>query len=240
MSHAQSFTCDKCPVRNRALCGSLSADELKVLAKISHRKHFDAGQIILTDDETPDYFANVLSGVVKLTKMLPDGREQIVGLQFSSDFLGRPLKSRAPYFAEAATPVELCCFSKAEFEKLLVVTPSIERRLFENTLSELDAARDWILILGQKTAQEKVASFIHLLARRAMQSGCEHAPPSGPREVRFVLPLTRAEIGDFLGLTIETVSRQMTRLKSQGFIKLDGLRTIIVPDMDRLQELAEG
>jgi CRP/FNR family transcriptional regulator, anaerobic regulatory protein len=211
-----------------------------MLAKISHRKHYDAGQVILTDDETPDYFANVLSGVVKLTKMLPDGREQIVGLQFGSDFLGRPLRSRVPYFAEAATPVELCCFSTSEFEKLLKITPSIERRLFENALSELDAAREWILILGQKTAQEKVASFIHLLARRAAQSGCGHSPQFGPREVRFALPLTRAEIGDFLGLTIETVSRQMTRLKSQGYIKLDGLRIIDVPDMDRLEQLAEG
>lgn len=211
-----------------------------MLAKISHRKQFDAGQIILTDDETPAYFANVLSGVVKLTKMLPDGREQIVGLQFGSDFLGRPLRTRAPYFAEAATPVELCCFPTTEFEKLLKATPGIERRLFENALDELDAARDWILILGQKTAQEKVASFLHLLARRAMQTGCGHSPAVGPREVRFVLPLTRAEIGDYLGLTIETVSRQMTRLKSQGYIALDGLRIIIVPDIDRLEELAEG
>lgn len=237
----QPHSCETCAVRHRALCGSLSAEELSRLAQISHKRKFPAGQTIISDDADPDYFTNILSGVVKLTKMLSDGRQQIVGLQFASDFLGRPFRSRSPYFAEAATDVELCCFPNKEFEALLRVTPDIEHRLFESTLSELDAARDWMLILGQKSAQEKVASFLHLLARRAEQSGCHHSHDFDEhRRVTFTLPLTRSEIGDFLGLTIETVSRQMTKLKGLGVIELDGLRSIVVPDMARLGALTEN
>lgn len=236
----QTHACNTCVVRHRSLCGALSAEDLSRLAQISHRKHFEAGQTILAEDETADYFANIVSGVVKLTKMLADGRQQIVGLQFASDFLGRPYRSRAPYFAEAATDVELCCFPISEFNKQLKLSPDLEHRLFETTLDELDAARDWMLILGQKTAQEKVASFLYLLARRVEQHGCAHSPePESTTAVQFALPLTRADMGDFLGLTIETVSRQMTKLKSQGIIRLDGLRTIIVPDIRKLAAIAE-
>lgn len=241
MSHSQSHACETCAVRNRALCGSLTPEQLARLAQISHKRKFEPGQIILTDDEDPDCFANILSGVVKLTKVLSDGRQQIVGLQFASDFLGRPFRMRSPYYAEAATDVELCCFPIKEFEALVKSTPDIEHRLFETTLDELDAAREWMLILGQKSAQEKVASFLHLLANRSLQSGCVHHHDRGAGgSVQFTLPLTRSEIGEFLGLTIETVSRQMTKLKGQGFIKIEGLRTIIVPDVARLGALAEG
>ena len=98
-----------------------------------------------------------------------------------------------------------------------------------------------LLRFGQKSAQEKVASFLHLLARRAEQAGCTHLREFGDhRRVTFTLPLTRSEIGDFLGLTIETVSRQMTKLKGLGVIELDGLRSIIVPDMERLGALTES
>lgn len=243
MPLVKTQSCEMCAVRNRSLCGVLSPADLDLLSRISIRKHIETGQTILSEGETPDYFANIISGVVKLTKMLPDGRQQIVGLQFASDFLGRPFAAKAPYFAEAATDVELCCFPISEFNKSIRHVPGLEHRLFETTLGELDAAREWMLILGQKTAQEKVASFLYLLARRAQQAGCGHASPDdawSDQEVRFALPLTRSDIGDFLGLTIETVSRQMTKLKAQGIIALDGLRTIVVPDLSRLASLAEG
>jgi CRP/FNR family transcriptional regulator, anaerobic regulatory protein len=240
MPLVNAHSCDKCVVRNRALCGALGPEDLAKLAQITHKKHFEPGQTILAEDEIPDCFANIVSGVVKLTKMLADGRQQIVGLQFASDFLGRPYRPRAPYFAEAATDVELCCFPIADFNKVLKATPELEHRLFETTLDELDAARDWMLILGQKTAQEKVASFIYLLARRTEQTGCAHSRFEESHEIRITLPLTRADMGDFLGLTIETVSRQMTKLKQQGIIKLDGLRTIVVPDVRRLAMIAES
>ncbi len=231
------MTCDSCAVRNRALCGALTREELGRLNAIARFRDVPAGHIIMTDTEPAPHFANVVSGVVKLTKTLPDGRQQIVGLQFPSNFLGRPFGPRSPFFAEAATSVRLCTYPRSQFESLLREFPGLEHRLFEHTLNELDAARDWMLLLGRKTAMEKVASFLLMVAQRAGDAGCKASPASN--SAKFELPLTRTDIADFLGLTIETVSRQMSRLKSRGYIKLEGARAIIVPDVEKLGQLSE-
>ena len=230
-------TCDTCAVRHRAVCGALSEDEIQRLNSIARFKRFAPGQVILRDHEEPDYFANVVSGVVKLTKSLADGRQQIVGLQFASDFLGRPFRARNPYFAEAASEVNLCTFERSRFERLVAEFPGMERRLFEHTLDELDAAQEWMLLLGRKSATEKLASFLLMVAKRTRQVGC--SPAAALDFARFELALSRSEIGDYLGLTIETVSRQMTGLKRSGVIELEGTRTVIVPDLSKLQHAAE-
>jgi CRP/FNR family transcriptional regulator len=215
----------------------LSNEELTALNSISRHRKVLAGQTIMGDEEKPDFFANVQSGVVKLTKTLPDGRQQIVGLQFASDFLGRPFGDRSPFFADAATDVELCCYPTRKFEELMKQFPHIEHNLFEHTLDELDAAREWMVLLGRKTAEEKVASFLLLLANRSRQLGCSSLPDFNT--ARFELPLTRADMGDYLGLTIETVSRQITRLKTRGLIRLEGGRMVFVPDVERLAATTE-
>ncbi|MFN0219539.1 MAG: helix-turn-helix domain-containing protein [Hyphomicrobium sp.] len=183
------------------------------------------------------FFANVVSGVVKLTKSLTDGRQQIVGLQFPSNFLGRPYGQASTYDAEAATNVRLCTFARPQFERLVRDFPGLEHRLFENALTELDAARDWMLLLGRKSASEKVASFLMLVAENSRQVGCSGSDAES--SAKFDLPLTRTEIADYLGLTIETVSRQLSKLRALGKISLEGPRTILVSDMRRLAEAAE-
>ncbi len=228
--------CDHCAVRHQAVCGALSEEELVHMNRIAHRKLVTAGETIMSDEEPAEFFANVVSGVVKLTKTLADGRQQIVGLLFPPDFLGRAYSENNPYFAEAATDVEICCFPHDGFERLLKAYPGLEHRLFAKTLDELDSAREWMVLLGRKTAQEKVASFLLLLARRAGMTGCSHG--SSGLFPQFVLPLTRADIADYLGLTIETVSRQITKLKSSGIISLADNRIFSVPDMDRLRRAA--
>ena len=145
--------CEHCAVRNGAVCGALKPDEIEHLNRIVRRRTVKPGETILSDEEPADFLANIVSGVIKLTKTLSDGRQQIVGLQFAPDFLGRAYGASHRYFAEAATEVELCCFPRAEFEKLLVIYPDLEHRLFERTLRELDAAREWMVLLGRKTAE---------------------------------------------------------------------------------------
>jgi len=114
--------CTTCAIRHRAVCGALSDVELTKLTKISKQRKYRAEQIIMSDDEPTDFFANIVSGTVKLTKLLPDGRQQIVGLQFAPDFLGRTYGVQTPYFAEAATDVELCSFPRKRFEEMLDVS----------------------------------------------------------------------------------------------------------------------
>ncbi len=228
--------CNACAIRHQAVCGVLRDGELVRLNQISRRRTFDVGQVIMTDDDRAEFFANVVSGVIKLAKTLPDGRQQIVGLLFAPDFVGRAYSENNPYFAEAATEVELCCFPRDSFESVLKEYPGLEHRLFERTLDELDSAREWMVLLGRKTAQEKVASFLFLLAKRSRLTGCPHV--TATPTPTFELPLTRADIADYLGLTIETVSRQITKLKTTGVIKLLGTQHIAVPDFATLGELA--
>jgi CRP/FNR family transcriptional regulator, anaerobic regulatory protein len=234
--------CDKCAVRHRAVCGALDDKELAALSRIGRIRQFKAGEIILADEEPTTFLANVISGVVKLEKTSADGRQQIVGLVFPPDFLGRAFSKLNPYFAQAATDVEICAFPNSSFEQLLRQHPDLEHRLFENTLDELDSAREWMFVLGRKSAQEKVASFLYLIAKRQPLVGCAHESTDavGPQGAHFELPLTRADIADFLGLTIETVSRQLSNLKRQGTIQLLSGREVVVPDLQQLESKAEG
>jgi CRP/FNR family transcriptional regulator, anaerobic regulatory protein len=128
----------------------------------------------------------------------------------------------------------MCCFRKKPFEDLMATTPHIAQRLLEMTLDELDAAREWMLLLGRKTAREKIASMITIIARR--EAALQSRKPKGMLTVD--LPLTREEMADYLGLTLETVSRQISALKKDGVISLEGNRHISIPDLDRLLEEA--
>lgn len=228
--------CELCALRHQGICGALSSDELAELSKISRHNKFKRGSVIMSAEMPVDFFCNIISGVVKLNKTTEDGRQSIVGLLFPPDFLGRVFAETNPYFAEAVTDVELCCFPHHEFEKLLGKYEGLERRLFEHTLDELDCARDWMFLLGRKSAEEKVASLLLLIAKRAAMIGCNHTIPFA--NATFEMQLPRADIADYLGLTIETVSRQMTKLKKSGTIDLRDQRQITVNDMDALKALA--
>lgn len=229
--------CSSCAIRHRALCGALDVSEIKELNVIARHKSVAAGRPIISHLDRTVSFANIVSGVVKLFKRLPDGRTQIVGLQFASDFLGRPFQSEPSYEIEAATDVELCTFDRAAFERLIAKHPKLEHRLLEFTLNELDATRDWMLVLGRQTAREKLASFLSLVAKRSSGEGC--AAPEGLNFSSFDLPLTRSDIADLLGLTMETVSRQLSKLKAEGIIHIEGGRRVTVPDLGKLHALAE-
>ncbi len=221
--------CASCEARHRGICGALTAEQLTLLAKASSKRKAEEGSELIGDAENVESYANVLSGVVKLTKMLSDGRQQIVGLQFAPDFVGRPFRTESTLAAEAATDVELCSFPRATVERMMAEQPDLEHRMLEQTLKELDQARDWMVTLGRKTAAEKVASFILMIARNI-----DPTMKPGQRAVTFDLPLSRAEIADFLGLTIETVSRQFTRLRSEGVIRIEHNRRVILDDIRKL------
>lgn len=228
--------CETCAIRHRAVCGALSLPELSRLNQIAKPRKIAAGKTFMSDEDPSEFLANVVSGVVKLSKTLPDGRQQVIGLLFAPDFIGRVYNDTNPYFAETATDSEICAFPRRQFEALLVEFPGLEHRLLKHTLAALDSARDWMVLLGRKTAEEKVASFLTLLAERSMITGCHHEPEA--MNASFELPLTRNDIADYLGLTVETVSRQITRLKSSGVIKLIDNRHLEVPDVERLRDLS--
>lgn len=226
--------CGSCPIRHRAVCARCESDELAALEEIKFYRSFHAGQTLIWSGDRMDFVASVVTGVATLTQVMEDGRTQTVGLLFPSDFVGRPGRDAAPYNVIATTDVMMCCFRKKPFEELMARTPHIGQRLLEMTLDELDAAREWMLLLGRKTAREKIASLLAIVARRdaSLQGQVRQ------RQVTFDLPLTREAMADYLGLTLETVSRQISALKREGIIELAGKRTVNVPDLDRLIEEA--
>lgn len=222
--------CDECPIRHRAVCARCEADELAALEKIKYYRHYDAGQTICWGGDELNFVASVVTGVASLSQTLEDGRTQMVGLLLPSDFLGRPGRSASPYDSIAVTDVTLCCFRRRPFEKMMAQTPHIGSRLLEMTMDELDSAREWMLLLGRKTAREKISSLLTILARRA--ASLDRVPRL--QDVEIDLPLTRDAMADYLGLTLETVSRQMSALKREGVIQLEGKRRVLVPDLHRL------
>lgn len=224
------LVCAACEARHGGVCGTLTPNQLTELSRHSTRRRVDPGSEMVGQGEATSNYANIIRGVVKLSKMLSDGRQQIVGLQFAPDFMGRPFTRESALSAEAATGTDICAFPRAVIERLVAEAPGLEHRLHEQALKELDEARDWMLTLGRKTAQEKVASFLHLIAT--------HIDPERGSACEFDLPLSRADIADYLGLTIETVSRQITKLRKDGVIRVENSRRVIVPDVDRLMRFA--
>ncbi|MBY6044031.1 transcriptional regulator FnrL [Phaeobacter italicus] len=230
----QTFDCGDCPIRHRAVCARCDSGELEALDAIKYYRTYDAGQSITWSGDRMDFVGSVVSGIATLTQTMEDGRTQMVGLLLPSDFVGRPGRDTAAYNVVATSTVVMCCFRRKPFEDLMSRTPHIAHRLLEMTLDELDAAREWMLVLGRKTAREKIASLLSILARRDASLRLEK---DSNRRV-FDLPLTREAMADYLGLTLETVSRQVSALRKDGVIELEGKRHVTVPDMGRLMEEA--
>ncbi len=222
--------CGKCPIRHRAVCARCNPGELEELDRIKYNRSFQAGQTVIWSGDRMDFVGSVVSGIATLTQTMEDGRTQMVGLLLPSDFVGRPGRDEAAYNVIATSDLVMCCFRKRPFEQIIHDTPRIAQRLLEMTLDELDAAREWMLVLGRKTAREKIASLLAIIARRSAL-----ASTTGPRgRAVFDLPLTREAMADYLGLTLETVSRQISALKRDEVIVLQGKRHVTVPDFARL------
>ena len=217
--------CADCAVRNRSLCGVLDEPALLHLNRIGQRRHLAAGETLSWAGDEARFCGNLLSGVLKLTASTPDGREQIVGLLYPSDFVGAPFPGTVPYSIAALTTAEICLFPQTPFEHLLSDNAALEKALLQRTIAALDEARARMVMLVRQSAEEKVAAFLLDMAARAEGLVCR---ASADAPLTFDLPLSRGQIADVLGLTIETVSRQMTRLKRAGIIALPGVRTVTI------------
>ena len=219
--------CSACPIRHRAICSRCDEDELSLLESMKSYQTFQAGEVILWRGEPLDFVASIVRGVATLSKTMEDGRRQMVGLLLPSAFIGRPGRQTIDFDVTATDEVTLCCFDRVKFETLIDETPAVAQRLMELALDELDAARDWMLLLGRKTAREKIATFIEMLSRHS------NAADSAVSD-QIDLHMTREQIADYLGLTLETVSRQFTALKKDGIIDFSDRRHFVVKDMAAL------
>lgn len=230
-------TCTTCVVRNRAICSALDFDEVSALGKIGRHHKLVPGQTLIWEGEDSLIVANVIDGVLKLSTSLGDGREQIVGVVYPSDFIGRPFGSRTQHNVTALTNAHVCTFSSSDFDRFAREHPQLEHKLLERTLAELDRTRRWLLLLGRMTASEKLANFLLDMSDRLVQPGC--AAANGPVNA-FDIPFGRQQIADILGLTIETVSRRLNDLKAQNIIAVPSRRRIEILDRQALVDMASS
>lgn len=223
--------CHNCPVRTSALCESLNDEDLATLSGLGRRRNMKAGQVLTWAGDAANLVANIVSGALKVTALTVDGREQIVALLFPGDFVGQLFSDRNALTVTAIVDTDLCTYTRPAFEALLDEFPTLQRTLLKQVLASLNDAQDRMLTLGRKTAHERVAGFLQFLAKRI---GCEG--PDGAIDI--CLPVTRCEMADYLGLTIETVSRQLTRLRTASVLTfIGGSRDCRILDPEQLDYL---
>lgn len=224
--------CAACEVRDETVCGVLKPHELERLNTITTEVHLDAGQALFYQEDPAHSLFNLTSGHMRLLKMLADGRRQITGFLYPGDFLGLAFGEVYVYTAEAIDRAVLCRFPRNKLESFFDEFPGLERRLLRIAGNELIAAQDQMVLLGRKSALERTASFLLGMARRAERRG------DGGTEIH--LPMTRADIGDYLGVAIETVSRTISELARRGLIEVPSPEWIVLRRRDALEKIADG
>lgn len=220
--------CERCGVRARAVCASLPDGDLERLASISVIRQCGAGEVIMMEGEPAAAYHNITSGFVRLHKSLPDGREQVTGFARPGDFLGLASNDNYGVTATAIGAVTLCRFPRDRFRKLMHALPALEDKLLQVASHELVIAQERMLLLGRKTARERVASFL-----------LDLAPPCGETGL-IMLPMTRTDIADYLGLTIETVSRTLSAFRRERRIDMKVPNQVTLLDRSGLMHIAQA
>jgi CRP/FNR family transcriptional regulator, anaerobic regulatory protein len=227
-----SELCQHCEVRALSVCGPLEQEAFHGLQRLNHPVTFPARAVLFNQESPVRHVYTIVHGVVRLYKLLPDGRRQIVGFALPGDFLGLALADGYGFCADAVTPVTACRFSREHFADYADHHPVMLRRLHDMATHELALAQQQMVLLGRRDAEEKIASFLLALQKR-------WARISGRTSVTIDLPMGRQDIADFLGLTIETVSRTLNRMARERMLVIvpDGIRVL---DARQLEALASA
>ncbi|OYV53628.1 MAG: Crp/Fnr family transcriptional regulator [Rhodospirillales bacterium 20-60-12] len=224
--------CAGCEARHIGLCAALDDEDLHFLASVARSQSFSRSETFIVEGDDARYFYNINHGTCKLYKDLADGRRQITGFVGVGDFVGLAAHDHYVFTAEALEDVKLCRFDRRELRAVFSRFPALERQLLAIASHELVVAQDQMLLLGRKTAIERIASFLVAWSHR---EGCV-ASASGALD----LPMSRADLADYLGLTIETVSRALTSLKRQNLIDIGAHHAISIIDAGRLGHLSNA
>lgn len=225
--------CEGCPVRPITVCRRLDARTLADLRALGTMQRLQPEQPVFHEGDIASRVFMLTAGALKIYSLLGDGRRQVTGFMFPGDFLGVTVDDEYAFTAEALKTSEMFWFSRSVFDGFLQEHPALERELYRLAAHELAAAQRQMVLLGRKTAAERLASFFVSLVERA-----EHL--SGAPETKFDLPMSRLDIADYLGLTKETVSRMLAELRSRRLIRLESQDRVEILDRQGLDEVAEG
>jgi CRP/FNR family transcriptional regulator, anaerobic regulatory protein len=221
--------CEHCKVRLVSICAALAHDELAALESIAQPVCFAARETLFLEGDAANAAYTVTSGTLRLYRIFHNCRRQIVGFLLPGDFIAIGVDGKYRYCADAISAVTLCRFGKREFTALVDDKPNLLYRLYDTAEQELESAREHIMALGQRSARERVAWFlIHLRDRCARVDPASDTVP---------IPMSRQDIADYLGLTIETISRTLSKLARDKAIEIlpNGVK---VTDVARIERLA--
>ena len=225
----RSTRCAVCKIRSYSFCRCLHDDQLKIFSEISTEKEFRDKQTIFLQQGPSRHLYNITKGNIKIYKLLSDGRIQIIGFLYPGDFFGSYKKGKYNYSSEAIGNVRLCVFRQEVLDEYLEKNMNLSKELLHITSHELTLAQDRMGVLGKMNANERVAKFILNISDQRARIGWQDNPIS--------LPMTRQDIADYLGLTLETVSREITRFKTSNLIKAMTSKQIFISDREKLTNL---
>lgn len=196
-------------------------------------QRLEPGQPIFHEGDPVRRVFMLANGSLKIYTLLADGRRQITGFMFPGDFLGISIDDEYAFTAEALVRSELWWFTRDAFDRFVEDNPKVERELYRLAAHELAAAQSQMVLLGRKTAAERLASFfLSLIERQELVVG--------EKQTVFDLPMSRLDIADYLGLTKETVSRMLAHLRGRRLIRLASQDRVEILDRAGLKEMAEG
>lgn len=224
------LACDSCPVRDRAACASLAPEERAELERIGRHRSFKRGETIFAAGDNDPMCATLIAGALKIASYDADGVERILALVHPAGFVGEMFAPVAHHHIVALTDSKLCCFSRKDYERAISAFPALAGALLRRSAEDLHQSRALIDLMGRRSADARVAGLLMAFARAASDSPCHPAQ-------RFDLPLTRGEMAGLLGLTIETVSRQLGKLEANGLIRRAGSRGIEIANAARLEAI---
>lgn len=226
-----SLACETCPVKERAACSALAPDEREALARTGRRRKLATGEMLFAAGDESIACATLVSGALKVCSADTEGNETILALVHPAGFIGEMFSPFTAHDVVAITPSEVCLFSRAELEVAVERYPALGVALLRRVQEDLHGARNLLDLSHRRRAEARVAGLMLAMARSASDSPCHPA-------AQFDLPLARGEIAAMLGLTIETVSRQVSKLEAQGAIRRTGRRGIELRDPRQLESLA--
>ena len=226
-----NLACEKCPVRDSAACAVLQEDERDRLAAAGRTRTIRRGEMLFAAGDTDAACATLVSGALKVSSVDRDGNEQILALVHPSGFIGEMFAPFAHHDVVALTESKLCVFARSDMERAIEDYPALARALLRRSQEDLHATRSLLELTAHGSAEARLAALLHDFAQAASDSPCHPA-------AEFALPLSRGEMANMLGLTIETVSRKLGELEEVGAIRRKGKRGIELVDPAHLLMLS--
>ena len=223
--------CCKCFARSTTLCASLADANMHRLYSRATERSFAAGKFIVRQEQAADFVFSIRSGYAAMFRLTAGGKRQILAFVFPGDFIGFTSEDNYHYGISTISSGEVCCFERNALEALIEEFPEMDRKLRFTLIRAMDATYELLFALGRKDAIQKVASFVWYINYRLRKLG-------EPDDLVH-LPMSRADIADCLGLTIETVSRVFTTLKQSGVIRLHGANDVEIIDMQQLMSVGD-